>query len=75
VENKIPVRELNKALRKEVGAIYRVAKWPSTRSLKIDTAQYGVINLKTITLNSVSQLVNRGCPYFVAKTKRKAKKD
>lgn len=66
-------RELQKVLRKEVGAIYRVVKWPYMRSTKIETAQYGTIDLRTIGLKSVSQLVNSGCPYFVPKTKRKAK--
>lgn len=57
-----------KALNKEVAEHYNLVEWPF-RSTHCIAPKWGKINLKTIRLKSVEQMVAKGCPYFAAKTK------
>jgi len=60
----LSVSDLNKALPAEVAAKFKVVNAGKRTSTKFYHPKWGSINLKTIHIKRVEQLVALKCPYF-----------
>ena len=63
------VADLNSQLPEEVSKLYKVVKLGKRSSTRFMSPDFGIIDLKTISLKKVEQLIKSKCPYFESKGK------